>query len=112
MHRRPLAQRPLQPPAPKRPRSPNTVLELSTSAKRAKPASQSKVPVRDKARERKHVEREQQKAEFKEKYTRAFPGFTFYFEDGVVGSPALNAYEEMIDKLGGVTLTRSLPTQH
>ncbi|GLB37228.1 putative zinc finger in DBF-like proteins [Lyophyllum shimeji] len=117
LNRRPLATRSLQASstlsplkshrtvsASKRPRSPEPPVDPSTSqptTKRVKaldPSPASKA--RDQLRERKHLEREQQKAEFKEKYTRAFPAFTFYFDELNIGSVALDAYEERIEQLG------------
>ncbi|KAF5386259.1 hypothetical protein D9615_002435 [Tricholomella constricta] len=90
----------------KRPRSPEPSADPSAfhpTSKRVKAAMDpSPAPkARDRLRERKHVEREQQKAEFKEKYTRAFPSFTFYFDELNLGSVALDTYEEMIEELGG-----------
>ncbi|KAG5646309.1 hypothetical protein DXG03_003906 [Asterophora parasitica] len=120
LNRRPLANRSLQHPHPstvsplkhlrtasgsKRPRSPEPSADPSLShptVKRVKAAVDPSLAskARDaKARERKHVEREQQKAEFKEKYTRAFPGFTFYFDE--MGHAAPEVYEERIEELGG-----------
>lgn len=56
-------------------------------------------------KERRHAEREQQRAEFKEKYTRAFPTFTFYFDvehiDPTHGN--LLDFEARIRHLGGVS---------
>lgn len=117
LNRRPLTHRSLQHPPPfsplksarafsasKRPRSPDPSLDPSISqqsSKRIKAIAPSPAIVRDKTRERKHTEREQQKAEFKDKYTRAFPTFTFYFEEDV----ALDTYEDMIEQLGGVRMS-------
>ncbi|RDB25382.1 Hsk1-interacting molecule 1 [Hypsizygus marmoreus] len=121
LNRRPLADRSLQRPsvlspskpfravsASKRPRSPDPAADPTAShpvSKRVKAAAPSPASViRDKNKERKQAEREQQKAEFKEKYTRAFPGFTFYFEEGAVGHVAQESYEEMIEQLGSRTV--------
>ncbi|KAI0066229.1 hypothetical protein BV25DRAFT_1821148 [Artomyces pyxidatus] len=97
--RPPLNRRALQqPPTPlgrmtrsgssgvKRPRSPDHFLDSqSISAKRARaattvspsvtPAPQDEDP---KAKDRRRAEREAQREEFKIKYSRAFPGFSFY----------------------------------
>lgn len=93
----------------KRPRSPEPSIDPPTShpiSKRVKAVAPSPAATtRDKHKERKQIEREQQKAEFRDKYTRAFPTFKFYFEEGNVGSVALDAYEEMIDQLGAVQST-------
>ena len=70
----------------KRPRSPDAFLDSqrSLSAKRPKPVSPSPsiIPAlqeeEPKIKERKRAEREAQREEFKAKYTRAFPKFSFY----------------------------------
>ncbi|KIY50186.1 hypothetical protein FISHEDRAFT_7828, partial [Fistulina hepatica ATCC 64428] len=86
--RRPLTERPRVPSNArsvsfKRPRSPEPV---AASIKRARSNTISfaavarEKPAKDAERERRHQEREQQRLEFKEKYTRAFPRWTFYFD--------------------------------
>jgi regulatory subunit for Cdc7p protein kinase len=69
----------------KRPRSPDSLLDTQQlNAKRPKPvpppSSIIPAPQEDepKLKERKRVEREAQKEEFRIKYTRAFPKFSFY----------------------------------
>jgi regulatory subunit for Cdc7p protein kinase len=70
----------------KRPRSPDALLDSqqSLNAKRPKPVpplpSVIPAPQEDesKFKERKRAEREAQKEEFRIKYTRAFPKFSFY----------------------------------
>jgi regulatory subunit for Cdc7p protein kinase len=70
----------------KRPRSPDAFLDFqqSLSAKRPKPVSPSPsiIPAvqeeDSKFKERKRADREAQKEEFRVKYTRAFPKFSFY----------------------------------
>jgi len=70
----------------KRPRSPDTLLDpqQSLNAKRPRPVPPSPsviaVPHEEdsKLKERKRAEREAQKEEFRVKYTRAFPKFSFY----------------------------------
>jgi regulatory subunit for Cdc7p protein kinase len=72
--------------AAKRPRSPDALLDTqqSLNAKRPKPVAPSPsvilAPQEDesKLKERKRAEREAQKEEFRIKYTRAFPKFSFY----------------------------------
>ncbi len=65
--------------ATKRPRSPDALLDSqqSLNAKRPKPVSPSPsiIPA---LQERRRAEREAQKEEFRIKYTRAFPKFSFY----------------------------------
>ncbi|KAG5340665.1 hypothetical protein C0989_000815 [Termitomyces sp. Mn162] len=88
----------------KRPRSPEPLTDpsvLSQCTKRVKAVDSLPLLARDKARERKHIEREQQKAEFKEKYTRAFPSFTFYFDELNITPEEQDFFEESIEKLGG-----------
>lgn len=89
----------------KRARSPESLADSSVllqNSKRVKTVDAPPSLARDKARERKHIEREQQKAEFKEKYTRAFPSFTFYFDELNISSEEQDFLEESIEKLGGV----------
>ncbi|KAG6891723.1 hypothetical protein C0992_006143 [Termitomyces sp. T32_za158] len=88
----------------KRARSPEPLAELPMllqNSKRVKSVDPPPSLARDKARERKHMEREQQKVEFKEKYTRAFPSFTFYFDELNITSEEQDFLEESIEKLGG-----------
>ncbi|KAG6813666.1 hypothetical protein H0H92_008903 [Tricholoma furcatifolium] len=87
----------------KRSRSPDPYTETSThshNSKRVKTADPPTV-LRDKTRERKEREREQQKAEFKEKYTKAFPGFVFYFDELSISPEDQDSYEEAIERLQG-----------
>ncbi|KAF8070270.1 Dfp1/Him1, central region-domain-containing protein [Lyophyllum atratum] len=120
LNRRPLTNRSLQLPSTvsplkqrtisgsKRPRSPELSADPCTSyptTKRVRAADPSpSFKARDKFKERKHLEREQQKAEFKEKYTRAFPGFTFYFDELNMGPVSLDVYEDRIEHLGAKTV--------
>ncbi|KAJ7209526.1 Dfp1/Him1, central region-domain-containing protein [Mycena pura] len=63
----------------KRPRSPDHALDaVSKRLKASATAHREKEIDKDKAR--RHAEREQQRMEFKEKYTRAFPGWKFYVD--------------------------------
>ena len=79
--------------AAKRPRSPDPLLDSqhSLNAKRPKPVSPSPsiIPAlqeeESKFKERKRVERESQNEEFRVKYTRAFPKFSFYLHWDVSG---------------------------
>jgi hypothetical protein len=94
MNRRPLVPRQplLAPPAVphKRPRSPD-------------PAA---LPPRKHRRDRDPVrlEREQQRLEFKEKYSRAFPVWTFYLDGDTIDSPGqLESFRSRILQLGAVS---------
>nr|GAT57692.1 predicted protein [Mycena chlorophos] len=71
-------QPPLRQPQ-KRPRSPDHA-PVDSAPKRLKgsAAQRDKEPDKDKAR--RHTEREQQRLEFKDKYSRAFPGWKFYID--------------------------------
>jgi hypothetical protein len=128
LNRRPLANRPLAHnvspsrsklscifSGAKRPRSPERAENIAShpSAKRVKAsnsaaghlhASNTSVP-RDVTKERNRLERE---AEFREKYTRAFPGWTFYFEEGRMASQLQERLEDAIEQLGGVRLVALL----
>jgi regulatory subunit for Cdc7p protein kinase len=120
LSRRPLASRPppLQVPpilsplkttrtascSTKRSRSPDLTGDgnaSNTSTKRARAvADPAATATRDKDKERRHTEREQQKTEFKEKYCRAFPTWTFYFDSDNVEVDS--AVVKGILELGGV----------
>jgi regulatory subunit for Cdc7p protein kinase len=63
----------------KRPRSPDPAAEESVKRVRPTPTEATHGDDR-KDKERRRVERETQKAEFRIKYTRAFPGWVFYFD--------------------------------
>lgn len=67
---------------------------------------------RDSTRDKKHVEREQQKAEFRDKYTRAFPGFIFCFDEQSLGAGASEGYRVKIELLGAVRAAHSLKFRH
>lgn len=90
----------------KRARSPEAITEARS--KRAKMLSPHTVAVREeerKERDRKKIERDAQKEEFRIKYTRAFPSWVFYFDldnhDPDSGS-AKEYLESKVCQLGGV----------
>ncbi|TFY59118.1 hypothetical protein EVG20_g7906 [Dentipellis fragilis] len=65
----------------KRSRSPDTPLESQAlAAKRVRASRESPAVIADDEKERRRAEREAQKEEFRVKYTRAFPSWTFYFD--------------------------------
>jgi regulatory subunit for Cdc7p protein kinase len=117
LNRRPLTNRPHQTSTArsasfqKRPRSPDPSA-LRPSSKRVKAAAPSPAnasiraslqAARPSTKDRKQAERserEQQKAEFKEKYSRAFPTFTFCFDIDNVGP--VDALVSKIRQLDGV----------
>jgi hypothetical protein len=115
LNRRPLANRPIQACSPlksmrtvsgsKRARSPD-IFDLNIAkptSKRIKSVdASSAIAIRDSSRDKKHLEREQQKAEFRDKYTRAFPGFTFHFDDESVGAAVSEGYKAKVELLGAV----------
>lgn len=127
LNRRPLANRPLPLQVPsifsplkssrtvsgssKRARSPDPI-DASTSkrARAVAPAPSTLTAARDVAKERKQAEREQQKAEFKDKYCRAFPHFRFYFdlENIEPDRAATQDLEARIQQLGGVRASHML----
>ena len=110
--RRPLAHRPPQLPQPlasKRSRSPEPEDGVAGSKRVRTTSAFDDVPDKDKltrqaARERKMAEKEQQKAEFRDKYRRAFPSWTFYFDmDHIEPDRSAVAFLEVrIQELGGV----------
>lgn len=116
-NRRPFSQRPLQIPqffspvkatrtasgSIKRPRSPDQLGDANLphlTSKRAR-ATLAVATTRDDDKTRKRAEREQ---EFKDKYTRAFPSWNFYFDLNSIDtdSAARNVFEAKIKLLGGV----------
>jgi regulatory subunit for Cdc7p protein kinase len=101
LNRKPLANRSIQNTTlryAKRPRSPDTDRPSSKRVKQSAPSPATRPSTKDK--DRKHAEREQQKVEFKDKFTRAFPTFTFCFDIDNVGP--VDALVSMIRQLGGV----------
>ncbi|TFK44599.1 Dfp1/Him1, central region-domain-containing protein [Crucibulum laeve] len=91
----------------KRPRSPDHVEPSAprpiSKRPRSSVSSQVACATRDVGKERRHAEREQQNAEFKEKYTRAFPSWTFYFDSENIDTEDSTIYmlEKRIEHLGG-----------
>lgn len=82
----------------KRPRSPDNDAPVESVKRRALAPD-----ARQQDKERRQLERQQKDAEFKEKYTRAFPTFSFYFdaENLDVDSTPLRA---KVEHLGAVCL--------
>lgn len=107
LSRKPLVPRSLP---QKRPRSPDHHDPLPTS-KRVRPAP---YPTHDPAKDRRNPDKEkvkaQLKAEFKDKYCRAFPSWIFYFDSE---NTQAHPFEARIHQLGAVsellTLTSSTP---
>ncbi|KAM6502364.1 Dfp1/Him1, central region domain containing protein [Amanita muscaria] len=111
--RRPLAHRLPQPlprsPGSKRSRSPDPEEHPVPSSKRSRTVSavalvnDNDKSTRQAMRERKLAEKEQQKAEFRDKYRRAFPSWTFYFDLDHVDPDraAAPSFEARIQELGG-----------
>lgn len=68
----------------KRPRSPDSAEDLAehqATVKRVRAAPMEATHGEDhRDKERRRLEREAQKADFRVKYTRAFPGWVFYFD--------------------------------
>lgn len=116
--RRPLANRSIQPhglylsptkqhrtvSGSKRPRSPDRQDVFSNLAAKRVRATQepSALAPRDLQKERRNTVREQQEAEFKDKYTRAFPTWTFCFDSVDVSSSVVQSFKTKILHLGGV----------
>lgn len=121
--RRPLTNRSVQGPSnpspskqtrtvsgSKRPLSPDHGdFHASSTVKRARSANTQETPTPQdsrgpekgkKASER--IEREQKAIEFKDKYSRAFPTFKFYFDYENVGPKDAVQLKSMILRLGGV----------
>lgn len=69
-------------------------------------------PETHKSRERLKTDREQQRLEFKEKYRRAFPSWTFYLDTSSINDQRLELFQSRILKLGGVIHVRSVSTRH
>jgi regulatory subunit for Cdc7p protein kinase len=56
-----------------------------------------------KRKEQQRNDREQQRLEFKEKYRRAFPGWTFYLDSESIDAPQLESFRSRILQLEGVS---------
>lgn len=123
VNRRPLATRPQQSlvptqsplrhlkpvQLPKRPRSPDSAAHnLGSLIKRHKPTlnvpRKERDPELSRLKEQQRAEREQQRQEFKEKYCRAFPGWTFYLDgDSMDSGHQLESFRSRIQQLGAVS---------
>lgn len=102
MDRRPLVPRQPLPLLPqKRPRSPDPAALPPKKPRRD----------RDPARDHHRLEREQQRLEFREKYCRAFPAWTFYLDGDTIDSPQqLDSFRSRIQQLGAVSPQSSSPS--
>ncbi|KAJ2936555.1 hypothetical protein H1R20_g534, partial [Candolleomyces eurysporus] len=88
----------------KRPRSPEPTENSSTAKKaRASTAISASALQKEKEAKRERLEREQQKQEFKDKYTRAFPSWTFYFDTENISmkTSQINLLKGRVEQLGG-----------
>ena len=104
----------------KRARSPDLVGDniaiQATPPKRCKatqpsPSQVLNAPREPKEREARKAEREAQKAEFREKYTRAFPGWVFHFDLDVLDPESAvtrRTLENQVSLLGAVRFVVSL----
>lgn len=94
--------------ASKRPRSPDPIAESNSKRVKGGPLSPGTLAAREddrKEKERKRVERDAQKEEFRIKYTKAFPGWVFYFDLDLLDpdSASVREYlESKVIQLGGV----------
>ena len=123
LQRRPLASRSLQGysnPSPakqlrisstsKRPRSPDHP-ELQTTHKRVRTATvKSTVPTtRDLTKEQRIAEREQKEEEFRRKYSRSFPLWTFYLDIDNIDPSLVQSFKSRLRHLGAVCLVSFFP---
>ncbi|KAF9562779.1 hypothetical protein CPC08DRAFT_633707 [Agrocybe pediades] len=79
-------------------------IPASVSAKRARipvPDIFSPPPARDTQKERRHAERNQKAVEFKQKYTRAFPSWTFYIDSESMSESMQQSLKARIQQLKG-----------
>ncbi|KAF7315302.1 DBF4-type domain-containing protein [Mycena indigotica] len=85
----------------KRPRSPDHSIE--NVSKRLKGTTTQRDKEADKDKARRHAEREQQRLEFKEKYSKAFPNWRFYIDADNILSDASSIKQTVakIRQLGG-----------
>lgn len=100
---------------PKRPRSPDSATyNIGSLIKRHKPAAPPAIappiaakkehkPDNVRIKEQQKAEREQQRLEFKEKYTRAFPGWTFLLDSDFLKDHQVESLQSRIQQLGGVS---------
>ncbi|KAF5351825.1 hypothetical protein D9756_007378 [Leucocoprinus leucothites] len=98
---------------PKRARSPDSAAHnLGSLIKRHKPITLNANPPTKtikkernhdapKLREQQKAEREQQRIEFREKYRRAFPSWTFYLDTLSLNDKRLESFQLRIERLGG-----------
>jgi regulatory subunit for Cdc7p protein kinase len=99
----------------KRPHSPDPVVEpsvIQSQTKRAKAVEPTLTEDERLAKEHRRAERALQKAEFREKYTKAFPQWNFYFDLDHWDQEATAKHEVFKAKicdLGSVSLRESVP---
>ncbi|KAJ3564328.1 hypothetical protein NP233_g8367 [Leucocoprinus birnbaumii] len=98
---------------PKRARSPDSAAHsIGSFVKRHKSATlntnpphkavkKERDPEAIKKKEEEKASREQQRAEFREKYRRAFPGWTFYFDTLSINDKRRESFQSRIEGLGG-----------
>jgi hypothetical protein len=112
LQRRPLASRSLQGPSPakqirissisKRPRSPDHS-EPQSAHKRVR--SVKSVPTtRDLTKEQRISEREQKEEEFRRKYSRSFPLWTFYLDIDNIDLSLVQSFKSRLRHFGAVCL--------
>ena len=93
----------------KRARSPDATAESNSKRVKRESLSPSTLAAREddrKEKERKRAERDAQKQEFRIKYTKAFPGWVFYFNLDLLDpdSASVREYlESKVTQLGGVS---------
>lgn len=93
----------------KRARSPDPAAESNPKRVKGGLPSPGTLAARDddrKEKERKRVERDAQKEEFRIKYTKAFPGWVFYFDLDLLdpdSAPVREYLESKVTQLGGVS---------
>ncbi|KAL0956061.1 hypothetical protein HGRIS_002230 [Hohenbuehelia grisea] len=89
----------------KRERSPDPSNDLAPKTLKRVKATTTTLGNQEEDRERKRVEREQARLEFKEKYSKAFPKFKFYFDTDTIESASLLALRDDLEfkilRLGG-----------
>lgn len=88
----------------KRPHSPETT--ENGIQKRIRTADTTVASGRDKRKEQKQLEREAKETNFRDKYTRAFPNWVFYFDTDNIGPEVeVLSLEQSVEQLGGVSGT-------
>ena len=96
-------------PSAKRSRSPDGAQDVLQSSKRPRGVDQPLQPVREESKKDKERRRAERETDFRVKYTRAFPGWVFYFDADPSDTDAVALSERLADRVQRMDAVRKLP---